>query len=256
MGMRCKTALARLNLVFKGNRHMHGVGGVRVLAMMLTLVIVASAVQAAETQPSSYAFISPPEGYCSFDASAAENAIYQTDFKQGLEGSSTLAALFVPCAAAAMSGRQPVSAEAAWLPEWMSIETNPIPFTEDMDAAPGGLTASMCGSGGGRHLVLAGDGFSDMVATSHSLVSITRPVIYFGVVGEDLGACYIATLTLSQGPTGEYRRFLTVTSIFVADKQWIYVSRRAHAPYTEPADALLQSVRSSTKAFLAKRDAK
>jgi hypothetical protein len=85
---------------------------------------------------------------------------------------------------------------------------------------------------------------------AHKGLSVDKPVIYFGVIGEDAGACYLASLRLENDSTGTPHRLLAVFAFMVAGDRWVYLSTTSETPDASTAADVLELAKSSAKDFM------
>lgn len=199
---------------------------------------------------SSHIKVAAPDGFCAFDPDADTSASVKTGFEPGIERSTILIALYLPCQQ--LAAHAPTTHQI-WLPEWLAYETNIVTFPEDDERMIGvrGSVSLLCNDARGGHPQVAGATFADRVEASHTMLSPKRPIIWLGVVAEEQGACYLASLRLLQGEPGEYRRLLTVTAFMMANEKWVYQSVRGRAATREESTSLLDRSTRATQTFLA-----
>ncbi len=200
--------------------------------------------------------ISAPDGYCAFNPNDPASVNIKTGFQPGVDHATSLLALYVPCPALDAT-RETLK---GWLPEWLAYESNYIVFpdVEDpsdpvrMQSRPTAYNsvAQLCIAAQTNHPRVDGDTFAAQVAAAHRLLSIDRPVIYIGVVGDDPGACFLSQLRLESGGPGDFKRLLTVTAFMQAAGKWVYQSVRVHAPDASMAAAALLRSKATAQAFI------
>ncbi len=204
--------------------------------------------------------ISAPDGYCAFNPDDPQSTNIKTGFQPGVEHATNLLALYVPCLA--LETTRPT--QQGWLPEWLAYESNYIVFPGAdepsdpvrMQSRPTAYNsvAQLCIAAQTNHPRVEGDTFATQVAAAHRLLSIDKPVIYIGVVGEDPGACFMSQLRLESGGPGDFKRLLTVTAFMQAAGKWVYQSVRVHAPDASVADSVMAKSRDATRVFLEKNN--
>lgn len=179
-----------------------------------------------------------PDGHCVLESKAADGAPAATGFEPGLKSGTVLMAFYVPCdrLEAVAAGR------ADWFPEWVAIEKNTVTFPSDDTRSLGahGAVRQLCAdaqSAQWGHPQNGGRDLSVMVTDAHARLSLEKPVVFLGVIGEEEHACYLAALQLDYSPSGQPERFLMVTAFMQAGDRWVTQSVRRAAPAsagTEP----------------------
>lgn len=224
----------------------------------LSAVIVALTLVTGQAQVSAEPALSPPRsivtvqghGDCLFDASHPDNSAIATGYRDGVKGATDLVAIYVPC----LSLQRALDANPApvWICEWLSYEVNRIGLEPEQWKAPSATIAQLCQGARTGHPTAGGFGFAAAVERGHAKLSPQTPVVYFGVIGEEIGACYLAALRLEQGPTGATQRQLTVTAFMLAAQQWVYQSVRRNSDAGGRHEEVLALARSTARAFLDK----
>jgi hypothetical protein len=189
-------------------------------------------------------------GDCLFDASHPDHAAIATGYRDGVKGATDLIAMYVPC----LSLQRALDANPApvWLSEWLSYEVNRIGLEPEQWSQPAATIAQLCQDARTGHPSAGGYDFTAAVERAHTTLSPDKPVVYFGVIGEEIGACYLAALRLEQRPAGAAQRQLTVTAFMLAARQWIYQSVRRNSDAGGRHDEVLQLARATARAFLDK----
>ena len=85
---------------------------------------------------------------------------------------------------------------------------------------------------------------------AHNGLSDAKPVIYFGVIGEDTGVCYLASLRLEKDSTGSAHRLLAVFAFMLAGERWVYLSTTSETPDASTAADVLELAKASAKNFM------
>lgn len=189
-----------------------------------------------------------PEGYCAFDPNAETSVGLKTGFKPGLGAETQLVAMFVPCAAL----ERAKAGQTNWLPDWLAVETNIVTKPGDDDRIVGtrGAVEQLCKDAQTAHSKLAADTFTAKAAMAHNGLSEAKPVIYFGVVGEDAGVCYLASLRLEKDSTGLPHRVLAVFAFMLAGDRWVYLSTNGETPDASTAADVLELAKATAKEFM------
>jgi hypothetical protein len=187
-------------------------------------------------------------GDCLFDASHPDHAAIATGYRDGVKGATDLIAMYVPCLS--LQRALGKATATAWLPEWLTYEVNRVGLELEQWAQPSATIAQLCQDARTGHPSAGGYDFAAAVERAHTTLSLEKPVVYFGVIGEEIGACYLAALRLEQGPAGTAQRQLTVTAFMLAAQQWVYQSVRRNSDAGGRHDDVLQLARTTARAFL------
>lgn len=221
-----------------------GARSIAALAVAWPLVLGAPALADVIPHPDADAMVTepdlhldPPDGHCLFDAATRSENRFDTGFKPGLKSGTVLLAFYVPCVAlqAAEDGT------AEWLPEWVAIEKNTVTFPSD-DArrlGPHGAVRQLCEdaqSAQWGHLRSTNTDINAQVAEALTRLSLEKPVVFLGVIGEDDDACYLAALQLIFSPSGEQGRYLVVQAFMQAGDRWVTQSVRRAVPAVLPSE--------------------
>lgn len=187
--------------------------------------------------------VAPADGYCVLDA--ADQGL-KTGFATGVARATVLVAMHAPCGAleAARTGK------ATWLPEWLAYEVNSFEIDEADRAAGLATVAQLCRDARTGHPSPIASDFSAMVDIAHGRLNESAPVVYFGVVAEEPGACFLATLKRETSPKGDEARVLTVTAFMVAGRRWVYQSLRRLSASAASADSVLAMSRAEAHRFI------
>ncbi len=192
-----------------------------------------------------------PDGHCAFDVRKANPPGHDTGFQPGLKSGTELLALYVPCVAleAARAGT------AEWLPEWVAFEKNTVTYPSDDERSLGshGAVGQLCRdaqSANWGHPKYEGADFAEMVKTANAKLSLDKPEVFLGVVGEDDHACYLAALRIVYSPAGKALRFLNVQAFMQAGDRWVTQSfRRELSEAPEVVRLFLEAAKRESKAF-------
>jgi hypothetical protein len=191
----------------------------------------------------------PPAGHCLFDVEAETAKGLATGYRPGLDEATSLLALYVPCE----DLRQARAGETVHLPEWVSYEMNTQTFPSDDERSLGtaGAVEQLCrdAMAPGHAQVKAPD-FAAKVREAHGLLSLEKPVVWFGVVAEQPGACLLSALRLETSTAGMPERVLMVTAFMQSQDRWIYRNVRAPAPDATRAEDLLLAAKEGAKIFV------
>ena len=240
--------------------------GPKIINMLATLMVAASVLLSATaggaapgdeaparalSSPEPALMLEAPAGHCVYDRSADGSGGYETGFQPGLKSGTELLALYVPCATldAARSGT------VEWLPEWVALEKNTVTYPSDDERSLGthGAVKQLCQdaqSAQWGHPSYDGADFADLVKTGDAKLSIDKPEIFLGVVGEEEHACYLAALRIIFSPSGAAKRFLIVTAFMQAGDRWVTQSvRRELSPVPADATAHFAAAKKESKAF-------
>jgi hypothetical protein len=189
-----------------------------------------------------------PQGYCAFDPHASTSTGLITGFKPGLQGETALVAMFVPCSTLdrVKAGR------TNWLPDWIAVETNTATKAGDDErlADTGGAVELLCKDAQTAHSKIAAETFTAKAAMAHAGLSAQKPIIYFGVVGEDAGVCYLSSLRLEKDSTGTSHRLLAVFAFVLAGNRWVYLSATRETDDASTAADVLYMAKSAVKDFM------
>lgn len=188
--------------------------------------------------------IGPRPGYCALDP--ADRAL-NTGFEAGVPRATVLVAIYAPCSDVARARR----GDALWLPEWLAYETNTLEIDEDARQSGFATVRQLCSDAQTGHPAPLAAGFEAMVAAGHEqLDRSSRSVIYFGVVAEDFGACFLGSLKRETAPSGTEARVLTVTAFMIVGSRWVYQSLRRLSATPAAADDMLVAARAAARSFL------
>jgi hypothetical protein len=188
----------------------------------------------------------PGQGDCRFDIAHPDHLSLTTGYKAGVKDATDLVDMFVPC----LSLQSAYAGGAAWLPEWVAYEVNREGLDAEQWAAPAATIAKLCQDARTGHPAPIAQDFVAMVEKGHAALERAVPVVYFGVVGEDPGVCYLASLRAEESPRGERHRFLTVTAFMLASQQWVYQSVRRTSLQGQAHDGVYELARTTARAFL------
>jgi hypothetical protein len=189
-------------------------------------------------------------GDCLYDATKPDHAAISTGYQDGVKGATDLVAMYVPCLSLQRALGE--TASPVWLPEWLTYEVNRFGLEPEQWKAPSATIAQLCQDARTGHPSAGGFDFAAAVERGHAKLSPQTPVVYFGVIGEEIGACYLAALRLDHGPTGAALRHLTVTAFMLAARQWVYQSVRRNSTAGDAHGQVLALSRATAQAFLAK----
>jgi hypothetical protein len=192
----------------------------------------------------------PADGDCLFDAYHPDNRHLKTGYQTGVARATTLIAMYVPCLALEKA-RTGAAVPLPWLPEWVTYESNRVALDDEQAAAPIATVAQLCRDARTGHPAPLAKDFAAMVDAGHSALGRDRSVVYFGVIGEEPGVCFLAQLRNEKSPAGEEARLLTVTAFMLAGRQWIYQSVRRRSQTGATAERLFETSRLAARAFLA-----
>ncbi len=194
--------------------------------------------------------ISAPPGHCAFEPAAPENAGLKTGFKPGLQEATQLVALFVPCDALHLAK----AGLTTWLPEWVAFEKNAITMPSDDERNTNGTSReavdTLCRDAQTRHWQIEAQTFEAKTASAHKSLSDQRPVVYFGVVGNDPEVCYMASLTLEGDPAGRNHPMLNVFAFMAVGDTWVYQTVRRRADDASGAQEVLYDAKNGARDFL------
>jgi hypothetical protein len=188
----------------------------------------------------------PRDGECLFAPNDPANSGIKTGYRDGVAGATVLSVMYVPCLALARAQAGGVR----WLPEWTTFEFNRFAIDEDQSAAPTATVAQLCRDARTGHPAPKAPTLSAMVELGHAALDRARTVVHFGVIGEDPGVCYLASLTADRSPEGSDARLLTVTAFMLSGRQWIYQSLRRHSPSATLAESQFETARTAARSFL------
>jgi hypothetical protein len=241
--------------------------GTKIINTLAALLVVVGAVRGAgsgwaapgdeapareSASPEPVLTLEAPDGHCAYDAhQAGEAAGHETGFQPGLKSGTELLALYVPCAAleAARAGT------AEWLPEWVAFEKNIVTYPSDDERSLGsyGAVKQLCRDAQSTqwgHSTYDGADFAEMVKTASAKLSIEKPEIFLGVVGEEEHACYLSALRIVYSPSGKAQRFLIVAAFMQAGDRWVTQSiRRQLSDAPADATAHFAAAKKEAKAF-------
>jgi hypothetical protein len=192
----------------------------------------------------------PAPGDCAFDVHHPDNRHLKTGYQQGVARSTMLVAMFVPCAALEKA-RAGSSGVLPWLPEWVTVEANGTPVEPEDRTDTFKTVAKLCRDARVGHPAPMAPTFDAMVAKGHAALDSRAAVVHFGVVGEEPGLCYLASLRAETSPAGVSARLLTVTAFMVTARQWVYHSMRRQAVPGEAAEPMLELAKTAARDFLA-----
>lgn len=224
--------------------------------LCLAIMVIAAAAHAEVPKPgatedkalSAPLHTAPLPGYCAFDPKAGDSVGLQTAFRQGVRDVTQLVAMYVPCAELerAKAGR------TNWLPDWIAIETNPVTLPADDDRIAGtrGAVEMLCQDSQVLHRKIDAPAFAGKAEMAHKGLSPEKRVIYFGVVGEERGVCYLSSLRLETDGTGTEHRLLTVVGFMVAGDRWVHLSAQRETPDGSTADGVFALARQGVEEFL------
>lgn len=189
-----------------------------------------------------------PAGYCGFDPKAETSVGLKTGFKSGLGEETQLVAMFVPCATL----ERAKAGQTNWLPDWVTIETNIVTKASDDDRIVDTRDAveQLCKDAQTAHSKIAAETFTAKAAMAHAGISAEKPVIYFGVIGEDEGVCYLSSLRLESDATGATHRLLAVFAFMLAGDRWVYLSTNGETPDASTAADVLELAKATAKDFM------
>jgi hypothetical protein len=219
----------------------------------LVAFATASAGPALAETPHPFNMTAPP-GQCAFEPAAAGNAGLSTGFKPGLPLTNVLVAMFVPCdqLERAKAGR------TAWLPEWMAIEKNAVTIPSDderlVESKSAGQPRSpvdlLCRDAQDRHWKIDAETFEGKTASALKSLTDANPQVFFGVIGQDRGTCYMASLTLEPEPNGAKHKMLNVFAIMAAGDTWVYHTTRRFSDDASNAQETLYIAKNAARALL------
>jgi hypothetical protein len=223
--------------------------GLASLALVLSISARPVSAQVIADQPRTIITVQS-HGDCLFDASHPDHSAIATGYRDGVKGATDLIAMYVPC----LSLQRALDDKSAtvWLEEWLSYEVNRVGLEPEQWAQPSATIAQLCQDARTGHPSAGGFDFAAAVERAHTTLSPEKPVVYFGVIGEEIGACYLAALRLELRPAGAAQRQLTVTAFMLAARQWVYQSVRRNSDAGGRHDDVLALSRVTAQAFLRK----
>ena len=189
-----------------------------------------------------------PNGYCAFDPKAETSTGLKTGFKSGLGEETQLVAMFVHCGAL----ERAKAGHTSWLPDWVAVETNVVTKPGDDERIVGtrGAVELLCKDAQTAHPKIAAETFTAKADMAHKGLSADKPIIYFGVIGEDEGVCYLASLRMENDQTGTPHRLLAVFAFMLAGERWVYLSTNRDTPDASTAADVLQTAKSAAQDFM------
>jgi hypothetical protein len=213
-------------------------------------ILAAAGPHPAPAEPTRTFTLSAPPGLCAFEPGALENTGLVTGFKPGVKDASVLLALFVPCDTLKMARAGSVS----WLPEWAAFEKNTLTMPSDDERNTQGTgreaVRTLCHDAEARHWQIDAVTFEAKTAAAHRSLSEQNPVVYFGVIGHDAGACFMASLSLETDPAGVKHRLLNVFAFMAVGDVWVYHTTRRLAADASTAEQTLFTAKTAARAFL------
>lgn len=189
-----------------------------------------------------------PPGYCAFNPKAEENSGLQTGFRPGVEGSTELVAMFVPCAELDRAK----AGHTSWVPDWVALETNTVTLPADDDRIAGtrGAVEMLCKDAQYAHSKIDAPTFEAKAEMAHKGLSAEHPVIYFGVIGEEQGVCYLSSLRLETDSLGAPHRLLSVVGFMTSGDRWVHLSAHRETPDASTAGDVFALVQRSAQEFM------
>jgi hypothetical protein len=191
--------------------------------------------------------VAAPEGYCPFNPNDESSRGLLTGFKPGLGRETPLVAMYVRCEDLSRAK----AGHTNWLPDWFAIETNIVTKPADDDRIVGsrGAVELLCKDAQVAHSKIDATSFAAKTEMAHKGLSETNPVIYFGVIGDEPGVCYMASLRIEKDTTGNEHRLLAVFAFLLAGERWVYLSTTREAADAAIAEEVFEHAKRRTVAF-------